>query len=69
YRGNGVLNRLFKIENQVFFETNEQVKKWENKKPGIQEIFEFEKKIANWVYKSLNESFPDIKPQAKKDSS
>jgi len=69
YRGNGVLNRLFKIENQVFFETNEQLKKWENNKPGRQEIFEFEKKIANWVYKSLNESFSDIKPQAKKDSS
>jgi len=69
YGGNGVLDRLFKIENQIFFETNEQIKKWENNKPGRQEIFEFEKKIANWVYKSLNESFPDIKPQAKKDSS
>jgi hypothetical protein len=61
YGGEGVLSRLFKIENQVFAETEMILRKWEKKKPAEQDVVDFEEKIAAWVYKSLKSSFPDIK--------
>jgi hypothetical protein len=60
YGGEGVLSRLFKIENQVFAETEMKLKEWEKKKPAKQDIAGFEEKMTAWVYKSLKSSFPDI---------
>ncbi len=61
YGGEGVLSRLFKIENKVFAETEIKLKEWEKKKPAKQDVVDFEEKIAAWVYKSLKSSFPDVK--------
>jgi hypothetical protein len=61
YGGEGVLSRLFKIENQVFAETEMKLNEWEKKKPAKQDVADFEEKMATWVYKSLKSSFPDIK--------
>ncbi len=61
YGGEGVLRRLFKIENQVFAETEMKLKEWEKKKPARQNVIDFEEKIAAGAYKSLRSSFPDIK--------
>ncbi len=60
YRGEGVLSKLFKIENQVFAVTEKKLKEWEKKKPAKQDIVDFEEKTAGWVFKSLKSSFPDI---------
>jgi len=60
YGEDGVLSRLFKIENQVFAETEMKLKEWEKKKPAKQDVVDFEEKMTAWVYKSLRSSFPDI---------
>ena len=61
YGGEGVLSRLFKIENKVFAETDMKLKEWEKNKPAKQDVVDFEEKIATRVYKSLKSSFPDVK--------
>jgi hypothetical protein len=60
YGEEGVLSRLFKIENQVFAETEIKLKEWEKKTPAKQDIVAFQEKMTAWVYKSLKSSFPDI---------
>jgi hypothetical protein len=60
YGGDGVLSRLFKIENEVFARTEKKLKKWEEKKPTQQDLIDFEKKISAWILDSLKKSFPDI---------
>lgn len=60
YSGEGVLSRLFKIENQVFVETEMKLKEWKKIKPAKQDYIDFQEKIADWVYKSLKSSFPEI---------
>jgi hypothetical protein len=61
YDGEGVLSKLFKIENQVFAETEMKAKEWQKNKPAKQDVADFEEKIATWVYESLKSSFPEIK--------
>lgn len=61
YEGGGVLRSLYKIENQVFAETEIKLKEWGEKKPTPQEVIDYEEKIASSVYKSLKSSFPNIK--------
>ncbi len=60
YGGEGVLSMLYKIENQVFAESEMKLKEWEKKKPTKQDVVDFEEKMTAWVYKSLKSSFPDI---------
>jgi len=61
YGGEGMLKKLYKIEDKVFLETEDMLKAWTNKKPAREEIQDYEQKIAAWVYESLRTSFPDIK--------
>ena len=60
YGGSGFLNRLYKIEDQVMVDTDEQLEKWENTKPTAQEVSNFMKKNAAWSYQALKKSFADI---------
>ncbi len=61
YDGEGVLNKLLKIENQVFAETEAKMKEWEKRKPDKKELADFERKIAEWAFVSLKSSFPEAK--------
>ncbi|MFQ5721706.1 MAG: hypothetical protein ACE5GI_04375, partial [Candidatus Aminicenantales bacterium] len=63
YRGQGVLELLFRIENKVFIETEKKLKEWRPNRPSPQETLDFEAKIASFVYASIQASFPDIKIQ------
>ena len=63
YGGDGVLNRIIPIENNVLEKTEELLAKWDKQKPKKEEMLVFQKEIADWVYRSLRESFPDIKPE------
>jgi len=61
YSGEGVLAKLLKIENQVFSKTETKLKEWEKQKPNAKDMFDFEEKITNWIFKALKSSFPNIK--------
>ena len=63
YGGDGVLNHIIPIENNVLEKTEELLAKWDKQKPKKGEMLVFQKEIADWVYRSLRESFPDIKPE------
>lgn len=60
YGGEGVLAKLFGIENQVLDRTRLQLKAWENKKEDPARVAEFQESIANLVRQSLLREFPDI---------
>jgi len=60
YGGDGVLSRLFRIENEAMDKTEAMVKEWEKTKPSSQEMLDFEEKTAAWIYESLKRLFPDI---------
>lgn len=66
YRDKGILKRLLEIENHVLAETEKRIKEWEKKKPERQDYIDFQEKMANWVYESLKNSFPDIISEVKK---
>jgi hypothetical protein len=61
YQGEGVLAKLCKIEDQVFAKTETKLKEWEKQKPNAKDMFDFEEKVANWIFESLKSSFPNIK--------
>ncbi len=61
YGEEGVLSKLYKIEDKVFLETDDMLKSWIKSRPARKDILGFEEKIAAWVYESLRASFPDIK--------
>jgi hypothetical protein len=61
YGGEGVLGRLFKIENQMLEQTASKLSDWEKKKPAEAEMADFQEKIASWAYESMRLAFPDIK--------
>lgn len=61
YGGEGVLKKLCRIENQVFAETEKRLEEWEGHRPSREDIAAFQEKIANGMYESLRNSFPDIK--------
>ncbi len=63
YGGDGVLNRIIPIENKVLEKTEDMLVKWDKQKPKKEEMLVFQKEIADWAYRSLRESFPDIKPE------
>jgi hypothetical protein len=63
YGKNGVLNRIIPIENTVLEKTEKKLSEWNNQKPKREDMYVFEKEIANWVYQSLREAFPDIQPK------
>jgi hypothetical protein len=61
YGGEGVLSRLFKIENQILDQAASRLSEWEKQRPAEAEMAEFQEKIASWAYESLRLAFPDIK--------
>jgi hypothetical protein len=65
YRGDGILNRLLKIEDHVFTEAEKRIKQWLRERPERQKMLAFEKEISSRVYASLQQLFPDF--PARKD--
>jgi hypothetical protein len=63
YGGNGILNRILPIENKVLEKTEKMLAKWESQKPEKEDMSSYQKEMADWVYQSLRESFPDIRPK------
>lgn len=63
YGENGVLDRIMDIENSVFEKTEKTLLEWDNQKPKKEEMAAFQTKVADWVYQSLREAFPDIRPK------
>ncbi len=63
YGENGVFARILPIENAVFEKTGKKLSEWDHRKPQKEEMAAFQTKIADWVYRSLRESFPDIRPK------
>ncbi|MGB6864420.1 MAG: hypothetical protein WBE11_01920 [Candidatus Aminicenantaceae bacterium] len=63
YGKNGVLDRIIPIENTALEKTEKKLSEWDNQKPKKEEMYVFQKKMADWVYQSLREAFPDIQPK------
>ena len=63
YGENGVLDRIIPIEDTVLKETGKKLLEWEKQKPKKEEMAAFQTKIADGVYRSLLEAFPDIRPE------
>ena len=63
YGKNGVLDRIIPIEKSVLEKTEKKLSEWEKQKPKKEEMQAFQNEIADWVYRSLRESFPDIQPK------
>lgn len=61
YGGEGVLTKLFRIENQVLEKTGTQMKAWEKKKESPERVAEFQENMASFVLQSLLTEFPDIR--------
>ena len=60
YGGEGVLKKLFKIEDQALERTGILLTVWEKAKPLPAEVADCQEKLAVWVYESLKTVFPDI---------
>jgi hypothetical protein len=60
YGGEGVLEKIFRIENQVLEKAWTRLAAWENVKPLPAEVADVQEKLAAWVYESLKAAFPDI---------
>lgn len=63
YGKNGMLNRIIPIENIVLEKTEKKLTEWDKEKPKKEDMYIFQKKMADWVYQSLREAFPDIRPK------
>jgi len=61
YGGEGVLAKLFRIENQVLEKTQAQLLAWEKTKESPERVAEFQESLADFVLQSLSSEFPDIK--------
>jgi hypothetical protein len=63
YGKSGVLDRIIPIENKVLEKTEKTLLEWEKQRPKKEEMAAFQTKVADWVYQSLREAFPDIRPK------
>jgi hypothetical protein len=61
YSGEGVLCKILRIETQVLEKTKVQLRLWEKKVDTPERVAEFQEAIADFVYKSLLDEFPDIR--------
>jgi hypothetical protein len=61
YGGEGVLPKLYRIEDAIMDKTRLALKEWENVLPDASKVFEFEDGLAAGLLNSLREAFPDIK--------
>lgn len=60
YGGEGVLEKIFRIEDQALEKARIRLAAWENLRPLPNEIADFQEKLAAWVFESLKTAFPDI---------
>jgi hypothetical protein len=63
YGKKGVLDRIIPIENSVLKKTEKKLLEWNNQKPKREDMYVFQKEVADWVYQSLREAFPNIQPK------
>jgi len=61
YGGEGILPKLFRIEDPIFQSVAEALKDWDKAMPPASKFFEFEDGLAAGVYQSLGDAFPQIK--------
>lgn len=60
YGGEGILKKIFRIEDQALERAGTRLAAWEKAKPLPAEVADFQEKLAAWVYESLKTAFPDI---------
>ncbi len=60
YGGEGILPKLYRIENAALKKTFEKLHDWRINTPPPDEVAEFQESIAAWVYNRLREEFPDL---------
>jgi hypothetical protein len=61
YGGEGVLPKLFRIEDPVFQSVGQALKDWDKAMPPASKVFEFEDGLASGVLNSLRAAFPDLR--------
>lgn len=61
YGGNGVLNKILGLENQVLEKAQNQLRIWERKRESPEKVAGFQESLANFALESLLTEFPDLK--------
>lgn len=59
--GEGVLPKLFRIENEAIARAADRLTEWEQTRPAPVAVAEFQEKLAAWVFESLKAAFPEIR--------
>jgi hypothetical protein len=59
--GEGVLPKLFRIENEAIARAADRLAEWGEKRPAPTDVAEFQEKLAVWVFESLQAAFPEIR--------
>jgi hypothetical protein len=59
--GEGVLPKLFRIENEALARAADRLAEWEATRPAPAAVAEFQEKLASWVFESLKAAFPEIR--------
>jgi len=60
YEGEGVLQKLLRIENEVIAKAESKLGDWQESSPSPKEVADFEASLSAWVFESLKASFPDL---------
>jgi hypothetical protein len=61
FGGEGVLPKLFRIENETLARAAARLMEWEAAKPAPAVVADFQEKLATWVFESLKAAFPEIR--------
>ncbi len=59
--GEGVLPKLFRIEDETIARAADRLAEWQEKRPAPAAVADFQEKLASWVFESLKAAFPDIR--------
>ncbi len=60
YGRKGILDTLYKIENNILAETEAKLDVWSKGNPKASDMLDFEKRITSRVYRAIRQSFPGI---------
>jgi hypothetical protein len=60
YGGEGILQKLLRIENEVIAKTESKLGDWQKSSPSPKDVVDFEAALAAWVFESLKTSLPDL---------
>ncbi len=60
YGGEGVLQKLLRIENEIMVRAENKLREWEIKRPSDKQVAGFEAELASWALESLKGAFPDL---------